>query len=280
MSKPYDRRQVLKGVAAASASLLLPKQRPVDGIGSALAVAGQNVHVDSVKAPEVEIQVVSISAHTLRFTVLPIRNGQVEAIPPNGSLVRKSWGEPILKLRGETQARTVKSGNLRVNVSAAPLSFGVETESGEIAQNLVVDVGVVYFKTGSSPLLGLGEGGPQFDRRGSMDAMRSGQGGYQLATHGGRVPIPWLIGTAGWAIYIHHPFGSFDFTGPQSKFTPGSASATLPLDIFLIGSRDPAIIMSEYALLTGHAAMPPRWSLGYQQSHRTLGGREEILSEA
>jgi alpha-glucosidase/alpha-D-xyloside xylohydrolase len=38
--------------------------------------------------------------------------------------------------------------------------------------------------------------------------------------------------------------------------------------------------MAEYAKLTGHPEMPPLWSLGYQQSHRTLAGRDEILQEA
>src|SRR5205085_754492 len=32
--------------------------------------------------------------------------------------------------------------------------------------------------------------------------------------------------------------------------------------------------------LTGHPEMPPLWSFGYQQSHRTLASREEILEEA
>src|SRR6185295_18451631 len=34
------------------------------------------------------------------------------------------------------------------------------------------------------------------------------------------------------------------------------------------------------ARLTGHPEMPPLWSFGYQQSHRTLASREEILQEA
>ena len=38
--------------------------------------------------------------------------------------------------------------------------------------------------------------------------------------------------------------------------------------------------MREYAALTGYPEMPPLWSLGYQQSHRTLASREEILDEA
>ena len=136
------------------------------------------------------------------------------------------------------------------------------------------------FASGNSPLLGLGEGGPQFDRRGSTDPMIGGQGGYKLATHGGRVPIPWIISTSGWAMFFNQPFGTFDFTGPQSKFLPSSPDAALPLDIFLTVASDPAVIMAEYAGLTGHPEMPPLWSFGYQQSHRTLASREEILAEA
>src|SRR5262249_38875805 len=49
---------------------------------------------------------------------------------------------------------------------------------------------------------------------------------------------------------------------------------------FFVGTSDPKMIMSEYARLTGHAEIPPLWSFGYQQSHRTLASREEILEEA
>ena len=82
--------------------------------------------------------------------------------------------------------------------------------------------GSFAFHLGDGPVLGLGEGGPQFDRRGSVDRMRSGQGGYRLRTHGGRVPVPWLIGTAGWAMFVHQPGGTFDLTGPEGRFTPAA----------------------------------------------------------
>ena len=45
----------------------------------------------------------------------------------------------------------------------------------------------------------------------------SGQGGYRLRTHGGRVPVPWLIGTAGWAMFVHQPYGRFDLTGTEGR---------------------------------------------------------------
>ncbi len=129
-------------------------------------------------------------------------------------------------------------------------------------------------------MLGLGEGGPQFDRRGSADRMRSGQGGYRLRTHGGRVPIPWLIGTSGWAMFIHRPYGSVDLSGGEGRYIPRDLPSSLPLDVFVVTSREPTRVMAEYARLTGFPEMPPLWSLGYQQSHRTLASREEILAEA
>src|ERR1017187_2981396 len=45
-------------------------------------------------------------------------------------------------------------------------------------------------------------------------------------------------------------------------------------------SREPATLMAEYARITGYPELPPLWSFGYQQSHRTLASREEILGEA
>jgi alpha-glucosidase/alpha-D-xyloside xylohydrolase len=210
------------------------------------------------KAEDTKIVVTPISAKTVRIS-------RGRPIPADGSLV---------------ELGRVASGDLKVELTG-PLTVRVEmVKSGKLVQQLRIDpqTGVVTFELGDGPLLGLGEGGPQFDRRGSTDRMKSGQGGYKLRTHGGRVPILWIIGTGGWAMFIHQPFGTFDFTGSAGRFEPASPDAAL--DLFVIGASDPASIMAEYARLTGYPEMPPLWSLGYQQSHRTLGSREEILAEA
>src|SRR5215831_3837427 len=253
MTSRYDRRDILKGVGAVCAASFLRASK-IEAAQHTLQIAGRNV----------EVQIAPVSANTLRLSVLPVENGQPQSIKGNGSLVQASWGPPFAKLIGEERERTFKSGELSIKLTANPLQVVVQNAEGTIAQRLTIDseTGAVSFLIGDSALLGLGEGGPQFDRRGSTDLMRSGQGGYELGTHGGRVPIPWLIGTAGWAMYIHHPFGTFDFTGPQSKFIPSNPDGVLPFDVFLVVSRDPGIIMSEYARLTGYAELPPRWSLG------------------
>ncbi|MBZ5583020.1 MAG: glycoside hydrolase, partial [Acidobacteriia bacterium] len=202
---------------------------------------------------DVEFQIASISRHTFRLTVLPLKEGRPAAVPSDGSLVQESWGAPVARWRGAPPRQAVKCGDGLIRVASDSLAFTVESGGRQI-QRIGIDApsGAVSFATGDAPLFGLGEGGPQFDRRGSLDRMRSGQGGYQLRTHGGRLPIPWIVSAAGWALFVHQPYGSFDFRGPESRFQPASPAAALPLDIFFIVSPDPAAIMAEYARLTGH----------------------------
>jgi alpha-glucosidase (family GH31 glycosyl hydrolase) len=267
MSPHWNRREILKGLAAASTTILIPPM---------LGPAEEDTPADKRK---IEIHITVISAHTFRLSIFP--EGQPRPLLSDGSLVREAWGLPVMKIRTVPE-HAIAVGDQRLKISFDPVRIAISNDAGKAIQELRWDgnTGILSFESGESPLYGLGEGGPQFDRRGSSDAMHSGQGGYQLETHGGRVPIPWIIGTSGWAIFFHQPYGTFDFTGPQSKFQPADAAMTLPLDLFFVASSEPAPIMAEFARLTGYAEMPPLWSLGYQQSHRTLASREEILSEA
>ena len=213
------------------------------------------------------------------MSILPVNSGAPLPIPLNGSLVRSSWNTVTAKFRSEERARDIVCGDLRIHVSNSPLAFQIADSTKAPIQSLQIDPdGSVAFSDGDSPLFGLGEGGPQFDRRGSTDKMISGQGGYKLHTHGGRVPIPWIMSPTGWAMYIHQPYGSFDFSHPMCRFHPQDPS--LPLDIFFVASKEPAVLLAEYARLTGYPELPPLWSFGHQQSHRTLASREEILAEA
>jgi alpha-glucosidase (family GH31 glycosyl hydrolase) len=264
MKSQWNRRDVLRGLTAISTGALVTPKR-------AVAIRASD--------PRVEIQVTPVSEQTIRLSILPL--GLRTPIPFDGSLVKESWDTPVIPSPRETD-RELSIGSFRLKISWNPISITIADEHHKVLQQLDWDAntGALTFVTGTSPLYGLGEGGPQFDRRGSTDPMRSGQGGYKLATHGGRVPIPWIIGASGWAIFFHQPFGTFDFTGSQSKFMPTSHDAALPLDLFLVASSDPSVILAEYAKLTGFAEMPPLWSLGYQQSHRTLASREEVIAEA
>ena len=183
----------------------------------------------------------------------------------------------------------MRAGDVIVSYTHGPPTIRVHTAAGDEVQHLTLDAvnPGMSFVLGDGPLLGFGEGGAQFDRRGAIDDMRSGQGArstgkrpFSLETHGTRAPVQWLIGTSnGWAMFIHQPYGAFDLTGARGVFTPRPPTA-LPLDVFIVSSREPRVVMREYARITGLPEMPARWTLGYQQSSRTLAGATDVLGIA
>jgi alpha-glucosidase (family GH31 glycosyl hydrolase) len=265
LSRSISRRGLLKHLGAGSAILPQLKAQAAE-----LQIAGRAA----------EIQITPVSAQTVRIAVLAVESGKAVPLADDGALIQIPAAGMQSFRDGST--RSVRAGDLRVQFASEPLTFTVQDGKGETVQQIGIDkaTGNVSFDIGSAPLLGLGEGGPQFDRRGANDSMRSGQGGYRLATHGGRVPVQLVIGTSGWALFIHQPLGPFDLTGKRGLVRPASPEAALPIDLFLIASKTPAVIMAEYAKLSGLPELPPLWAFGYQQSHRTLGPPEEIMQEA
>jgi alpha-glucosidase (family GH31 glycosyl hydrolase) len=262
------RREALKGAAIAGA-LLTPR------IGLSREATLQ------IGGRPVEIALTPASLHTVRITAQAIESGRLQAIPSDGALVKEDWGQPAIRVRALSAPRTVKCGELTVTLARDPTTIRVEAHNRRLAQELKFDPsGGVEFHMGDGPVFGLGQGGPQFDRRGNLDRMLSGQGGYKLHTHGAKVPIQFVIGSAGWAMFVRYPAGAFDLTGGAGRIQPANPDEALPLDIFVIAADDPAETMGEYAKLTGYPEMAPLWSFGYQQSHRTLGTPEEILREA
>jgi len=268
---PVSRRSALRGLAASGATAL-GGATARSAIESDLQLAGRAI----------QLAITPIGGKIIRISIVPLDAGRAAAIPSDGSLVQEDWGAAAARLSSLKARQTIDCGVNRVEVSADPLSVRIQANGGRLIQQLRFETqtGSFTFSLGDGPIFGLGEGGPQFDRRGSADRMRNGQGGYRLRTHGGRVPVPWLIGTAGWAMFVHQPAGWFDLTGAEGKFTPARPASAVPTDIFVVAAQEPAEVMAEFARLTGHPAMPPLWALGYQQSHRTLADRAEVLSIA
>jgi alpha-glucosidase/alpha-D-xyloside xylohydrolase len=267
MRQRPSRRNALKHLAAAGLGAAL---RPV-------VLRGQSAPIRVAGMP-VEIAVASVSPVMVRVTVSAIVG--TGGVPDDGALVAAAEGKPRRRGRRAETLDGITVGALRVRYTEEPPTIHLADLSGQLMQRLVLSAEQpgLSFQLPNGPLLGLGEGGPQFDRKGSTDRMRNGQGGYQLRTHGGRVPIQWLVGTDGWGMFIHHPLGAFDFTGTAGTLTP--TGDALPLDVFVVASKDPAVIIGEYARITGYAELPPLWAFGYMQSHRTLAGPDEIMSVA
>jgi alpha-glucosidase/alpha-D-xyloside xylohydrolase len=270
MKGQFSRRDVVKAaLIAGTAAIIKPARAEAPDLSLSIA------------STPVELNLTTVSAHAIRLTILPVRDGTAQQVLSDGALVENQWSPALAQIRSLSGVRKLRSGNLIISVSPRPLSIRIETEAGRVVQDLTLDQhSDLWFNIAGGSLFGLGQGGPQFDRRGHIDSMGSGQGAYQLGTHGARVPIQLLIGSAGWGMFVHAPRGSFDLSGDRGRVRAFDEHAALPVDVFIIAADQPSQVLAEYSKITGLPEMPPLWSFGYQQSHRTLDSPAEILAEA
>jgi len=259
-----NRRSVLSGLGAGLAHTIFYTQ-----LNAARSLA------EPTGTPgRLDFRIAAVSSTILHVSIAP-----VHAQPPEREFaVLESLHEVPLRIKGDLPA-SVPWNRSTISINPEPLRVTLTDDAGRVRQEIQFDTDStsVRFRLGSRPLFGLGEG-LIGDRRGSKDAMRNGQSSPELRTIGSRVPIPWLISPEGWGIFIGLPFGTFDLSGETGVVN--SPVATSTRNVYLILGQSPAEVLKGYAELTGFPHLPPLWSLGYLQSHRTLADREEILSVA
>ena len=137
--------------------------------------------------------------------------------------------------------------------------------------------GGLSFDISDGPVLGLGEGSEKFDKRGAFYNMKNGQINPNAKKWKASIPVPFLIGTRGWAFFIATPDGQFDLTGKTGKFIPVADASDKPLDIIFFDASKPLEMMKEITRLFGKPVLPPKWALGYMQSHRTLQNTAQMI---
>ena len=200
-----SRRDALKQLGALSGSVVLggaldTALSPELAHAAATQLLGGSTADIIVAGSPVQIAVRSLSANTVRLTVQPIAaSGSAATVAVTGALADDRAGTALRTARAPRDLTRVRAGNLVVRLTEQPPTLHVETTTGEVVQTITLSATLprLTFALPIGPLLAMGEGGPQFDRKGNVDAMRNGQGAFRLATHGTRAPVQWLIGTDG-----------------------------------------------------------------------------------
>jgi len=251
--------------------------------------------------------------HSIRITLKPL--SYKEEFPWSPALTERSYPAPVIlltELKGPVKKRV---GALLVEVSPSPLTVKVTTPSGEPIQQLVFNEdNTLSFAIHDAPILGMGEGGHkqppgvnwreqpiEFDRRGRMQDM---QPRWQGDAYGSRNPVALMVGTDGWALFVATPWGQVDMQPSdhgtyipwkptlrdtaqqnernqqlaQSKGIP-PANSVVPgvYDLIVFDAHQPAAYMKDLSVLSGPAVIPPKWAMGYMQSHRTIKDEKYIL---
>lgn len=233
---------------------------------------------------EAELTLTRVSARTLAVQLSPLGSDGAPAQPPSSNILVDHLEESVWS--GRTLDAPVRRsvGDLTVEIQPNPLSVTVRRADSSVVQRLSWPEAdsATHFRT-DAPVYGLGQGGPQFDRRGHRFPMADGWGAYKRPTHGSRVAVPMLIGVDGWSLFVHHPMSEenvFDLRAGHGEFRPGPKARKKTLKLFVTAWEEPAQALSEYTRIAGDTPMPPKWTLGYMQSHRTLDGPEQIREVA
>ena len=250
---------------------------------------------------------------SVRVTLAPVTYKR--EFPFSPAVADRRYPTPAINLTTLASPVRRRIGQLDVEVRANPLTVVVTTPDGKPVQQLAfADDGSVSFAIGDAPILGLGEGGPrptpgtpwreqrvQFDRRGALDTMEPR---WQSDMYGSRNPVATLFGTDGWGLFVATPWVQVDLrdntrgvfipwkpavgaSTPQNQrnqqenagkgLPPADSVVAGVYDVFVMDAHDPARAMADYSRITGPAALPPKWALGYMQSHRTLEDETQLL---
>jgi hypothetical protein len=243
---PVDvkRRKVLHGIAAGSGTLLLRAvfPRPV----MAAVESGP---------PSLELTVSAVNDQILR--VIVAAGGEpLDRMYEDGSIVVKTQPSLVRVLKTGEETTTAWEGRT-LRVLTNPLRLRIEKPGGAVIQEIAFQTAPsrIAFSCGSGPLYGLGQGAHKLDRRGTTDSMGSGQLGEDLRIYGAHVPIPWLMSPAGWGLFFHEPWGSFDLTANPGVFKPEEDARGI--DLFVLVGDTPAELMKQWAELTGYPHLPP-----------------------
>ena len=284
-----------------AAALALAFASPV--LGQPITSAGRPAQLDIRTAGD----------RSLRVTLKPV--DFAPDFPVNPAIAERSYAAPGLRLRDLSKPTARRIGNLHVEVRPDPLTVVVTDSRNRVVQEIRFEPdGSLSFRLDEHPVLGLGEGGPrpergaawrehpvQFDRRGHLDTM---QPRWQADMYGSRNPVAMLLGTSGWGLFVAMPWGQIDLRKPdRGIFLPWTptpeeripqthgnqqqalgkgrppADAVVPglFDLFVFDAADPVLAIKDFSTITGPAAMPPLWALGYMQSHRTLDTDQQMI---
>ena len=247
------------------------------GAGAGLLLFdGSIAHAALTGAPgRINLSLIGLTDNLLQISLSPV----LDPIQPDELGVTARPSGPPLLAAGPVQARSIAWGKYRIEILENPSRVRV-TQGTRLRQEIRFDLNNINprFSLGGAPIYGLGGGSPVYDQRGATDLMRNGQQPETLYAYGARLPIPWVISPLGWGIYVGQPTGDFVFSQTEGMFR--AVEATSIRNIYLALGDTPADVLREYAALTGLPHLPPLWSLGYQQSHRTLASEDEILGVA
>ena len=288
--------------------LLLPGLLAVPAHAAPKAAARPGLTLDRVTAAKtldngIELHrgsaVMQITA--LRDDVLRVRVGPEGTLPEDASwavLPEARTAKVTVTAANSGDAAGFKTGKLIVSVDRATMALKVTDLDGHVIDQDEPGRPVEYYAgehgdkgfrvTKVSPqdehYFALGDKTGPLDRRDEAFTMWNTDAfGFQESTDPIYKSIPFVLtfkeGRAAGLFLDNTWRTSWEFNKVQRdawSFTAPNG----PLDYYILYGPDPKQVLGEWAWLVGHSPLPPKWSLGYQQSRYSYYPESEVRNIA
>jgi alpha-D-xyloside xylohydrolase len=189
--------------------------------------------------------------------------------PPQDLRVRRARNARLLEATADRMRLALEfegglSGTLDVR-AAADGRFSATLRADDPGSVAMYRAGVDVLE--SEGLYGMGESFDDVEQRGKLRAMQLEVDELESANNEAHVPIPLLVGTRGWGLFVESSFpGAFDVarTSPtRAEATYGTGLASnRGLTFHLLGAEHPLDVTRRYYELTGFPKLPAPWATG------------------
>ncbi|WP_446742199.1 TIM-barrel domain-containing protein [Silvibacterium acidisoli] len=250
------------------------------------------LHAQAVQATPNGVRVtgnnLTIELNALRDDVLRVREWQGAKIPEDSSWAVLPHSRAS-RVPVTATARGFRTKSLEVSIDEA-MRITVRDSDGKVLQQQAEPVRYddtnfrLYMKmTDDEHFFGLGDKPGPLDRRGMSFADWNTDIGYSESTDPIYKSIPffysWRSGHVLGVLFDNTWRASFDF-GKEREHEYSFGSVNGPIDYYLMYGPDPKQVAGEYAWLTGTTPMPPKWTLGYQQSRFSYFPESRVMEIA
>jgi alpha-glucosidase len=254
--------------------------------GSVLDIQREGTQI-RLRAEQATLELDFLTPHVVRARLaLPdeVATGQKVALPladPDLALTVAD-GDPYTVTTPEFSVRIYRDP-LRMVFRDASGTVLVQTgEAGALAWESVDDgrrrVQARFRRATEEHYYGLGQAGPSLDKDGTTRRLWNSHYGYGP---GSDTAVPFVMSSRGYGLFFDNSWDaevSFGRSDERSNLVYTAEGGQL--DCYFFCAPNPKAILAEYARLTGHPPIPPRWAFGYIQSTRHFENAEEIVDLA
>ena len=219
---------------------------------------------------------------------LLVEGGIADYTPPAGL----RWIQPASALANKPDEHTLELALTYRDGSQAELRVELLSAGRyRVHWQPAADAPIAYFRL--TPQVGANEGfyglGAYLDQVQHRGKIRSMQLELDLELESGyneaHVPIPFVIGTRGWGLFVQNPYpAAFDVASQTPErvaavFGTGLASSE-GLTFYLFADEHPLAITRHYYAITGAPLLPARWALGPWIWRDENRDQAEVLADA